>query len=436
MEKALIIGLGKSGKAAALLLQSEGCMCFGFDDGPGEGPFEDMCVLTKEKAAQELGKGFFSLVIISPGVSSCHPLYEMARAQGIRCLGEAALGLQRLNQTCIGITGTNGKTTVTALVTHVLEANGIPARSLGNIGHPLCEYALHANEKEILVIELSSYQLETIEGAVLDQAALLNITPDHLDRHASMEEYAAAKWRIQGALKKDGELIVHQSVLRDWGFLKQVPNSISYDEAMEREGEAVRSVFASFEEKGHDLENVLVSFLLVRHFGVTPVGFATALRTFKKPAHRVEFVARIDGVSYFDDSKGTNIDATKKAVESMKGPVYLIAGGVDKGASYAYWEETFKGKVRVIFALGAARDKIAREAGAFCRVIKVETLEKAVREASLVAEEGSQILLSPGCSSFDMFSSYAHRGEVFQSCVRMLEKRPLTTPKERRQNSS
>jgi UDP-N-acetylmuramoylalanine--D-glutamate ligase len=176
----------------------------------------------------------------------------------------------------------------------------------------------------------------------------------------------------------------------------------------------------------HDCENALAAWLLIRPFGISVDNFLQALTSFSKPAHRIEHVANIRGVSYYDDSKGTNIDAVIKAVGAMKGQVILLAGGVDKGASYKLWKSSFSGKVRQIFAFGEARGKIAQETADFCQVQIVQDLEEAVMKAADLAKEGECILLSPGCSSFDMFHDYAHRGEEFKRCVRNIHKEILT----------
>ena len=404
MVRALVIGLGISGKAACALLQKKGYQVTGADAKPS-GIFLEGVEIVSE--TEDLPFSRFDLVVPSPGVSFEHPYYRKAKELGIPLLGEAQLALLELSQPMAAITGTNGKTTVTSLVAHILCSSGRKARALGNIGDPLAEYALHPDPQEILVVELSSYQLETMKGEFFDAAALLNITPDHLDRYKTMQKYAEAKWRLQHCLKKNKKLFVYHTVMEEYGDLNEIGKIEEYGKQ------------ASIDE-----ENTRAAFLLAREFGISDKEFFGGLETFKKPSHRIEYLGTIHGVRYYDDSKGTNIDAVLRAVGSMKGSVWLIAGGVDKGASYAVWKEVFAGKVKKIFAIGQAKQKIARETKEFCIVEEMETLEeavkKAVREAVLDSEGLGNVLLSPGCSSFDMFRDYEHRGQEFQRFVNQL----------------
>ncbi len=417
MQTALVIGLGISGRAACKLLLKLGYRVIAVDDNITQCPeIEELGV----KIVSSLDADFkeLDLAVVSPGISQQHPFYKWAIQCAIPVIGEAQFALQNLSQTMIGITGTNGKTTVTSLLGHIFCCSGRKAKCLGNIGDPLSQYALSPDPTEILVVELSSYQLETMEGTILDAALILNITPDHLDRYANMYEYAVAKWQIQYCLKKDAPLIVYDRALKEYEELCKVERVIPY--SFERS--LADNLLSGYTNSGvHDGENAIAAWLVVKEFGITQEQFLSALKSFKKPSHRVEHVSTIDGVNYFDDSKGTNLDAVIRAVEAMNGPIWLIAGGVDKGASYAYWKEPFAGKVKKIFAIGQAKEKIAREIGSYCIVEEVETLEQAVRKAAEQATYGSNVLLSPGCSSFDMFRDYAHRGREFQRIVRSLE---------------
>ncbi|MFS8563799.1 MAG: UDP-N-acetylmuramoyl-L-alanine--D-glutamate ligase [Rhabdochlamydiaceae bacterium] len=356
-----------------------------------------------------------------------------AKKLGKKIIGEAELGLRELverssGHKIVGITGTNGKTTVTLLVEHILKESGRRAIALGNVGDPFTEYCLSPNPGEIIVAELSSYQLETLTSKVLDIAVLLNITPDHLDRYPSMEEYATAKSLIQNCMQPNAALYVNAEVLREFGYLFKSKHrtfgSLSgaflwTDRHVVKQLEKVEFLLPQvYNQKGlHDSENVLAAWAVCKELGVEKEGFLSALETFKKPAHRIEFVAEIGGVFYFDDSKGTNIDATMKAVDSMAGAVILIAGGVDKGASYKIWKEKFSGKVRMVFSIGEAAEKIKQELLPDIVVHVVSSLAAAVEQAGKYARSGECVLLSPGCASFDMFRDYAHRGEEFKRCV-------------------
>jgi len=415
MQKALVIGLGISGRASCQLLLKMGYEVVAVDNKEIDGLSSDVEFYNEDSSIHLPG---FHLVIVSPGVSPAHPLYRQAIQQAIPIMGEAQIALSQLSQTTIGITGTNGKTTVTSLVTHCLVSSGYKAVSIGNIGDPISLYALKPNPEEVLVVELSSYQLETMQGRLLDAAVILNITPDHLERYDTMNDYARAKWRIQYCLKNGGPLFVFDEVVEEFGHLDQKKSTIAYSP---NQSIALKGSKGYKKNRNHDQENALAAWLLVKTFGISEEQFLQALSTFKKPAHRIEHIGTIGGVRYYDDSKGTNLDAVIRAVESMKGLVWLIAGGVDKGASYALWKQPFAGKVKKIFAIGQAKRKIAQEVNGFCLVEELDSLEQAVRRASQEAGPDDNILLSPGCSSFDMFRDYAHRGEEFQSLVRRLE---------------
>ncbi len=403
-KKALVIGLGISGRAASEFLLSLGYLVTATDQKKLD-PIKGIDVVEESTLFSLVG---FTLVIASPGVPSTHPLLKEAADKGIEVIGEAELALRHLKQQAVAITGTNGKTTVTELVTHVLNFSGKKAKALGNIGIALAQHVLSADPDEIAVIELSSYQLETLKSAPFEAAVILNITPDHLDRYPSMLEYALAKIRIENCLKPNGTLYIYEDVAKEYGAYFSKPFT-SF---------GAKEIFSL---KGHDLINTNVAWLLCSKLGVSYDGFLKALETFKKPSHRIEFVKKVAGVHYYDDSKGTNIDAVIKAVSSLQGRVVLIAGGVDKGASYMPWKEAFKDKVMQMVLIGEAAPKIQEELGLFFNVKIVDSLANAVEEASRVAEPGDTVLLSPGCSSFDMFRDYAHRGKEFQRFVGLLE---------------
>jgi len=421
--KTLVIGLGKSGRAAYDLLIKEGGQVVGTDDKAdllkkleSEGIKVDSHPRVEE----------FDQVVISPGIPPTNPLYIKAIELRKEIIGEAELALSRLHQPCIAITGTNGKTTVTLLVEHILKTSGLKARALGNVGTPLTSY--EGDGQEIMVVELSSFQLELMKTAVVDIGIILNITPDHLDRYTTMEEYAIAKCRLQDLMKSAGNFWVHQSVVQDFNSLLK-SNYQTYgsdckctnwtDRNALRAGEKIETILPiRYRDLGsHESENVLAAWILCKKFGISSEDFLTGLETFKKPAHRIEFVATLDGVDYFNDSKGTNIDATIKAVEAMTKQIVLIAGGVDKGSSYEPWKKSFTGKVKQVFAIGQAAAKIAEELRPEFEVEIVPTLKDAVEGARRQAKVGETVLLSPGCSSYDMFQDYAQRGDEFKKFV-------------------
>jgi len=408
--KTLVIGLGKSGLAAYELLLREGDEVVGVDDNA-----DLIKKLALEGKRVELDPDLeqFDRLILSPGIPPTNRFYLQAQNLGKEIIGEAELALSRLHQPCAAITGTNGKTTVTLLCEHILKASGRKARAVGNVGTPLTSYLLEADRQDIIVVELSSFQLETMKSRVFDAGIILNITPDHLDRYTSMEEYALAKCRLQELIKPEGNFWVHETIQRDFKMLLKSNYQTFGLESM------IETILPnSYRDWGrHERENVLAAWMICKTFGVDPVAFLAAVETFKKPAHRIEFVAQLNGVDYFDDSKGTNIDATIKAVEAMKGKIVLIAGGVDKGSSYEPWKKVFAGKVKTVLALGQAAAKIARDLEPEFKVEIVPTLQSAVQRARDKAEAGEIVLLSPGCSSYDMFRDYAHRGDEFKKFV-------------------
>lgn len=407
MEETIVLGLGSSGQAAAEFLLNQGASVLGVDGN------HTLLQRLKEGGMRCCHEsevtGSFNRLVVSPGISPQHPLYKKAREQGIEVIGEAELALPHFQKPLVAITGTNGKTTVTLLTEHILNAAGVRAKALGNVGTALCSYLLHPVECDAFVVELSSFQLETMRTPVFDAAALLNITPDHLDRYPSMHEYAQAKCHLEALVKKSGAFYVHSKVVAEYGDL--LKNYQTYD--------VIDSIIpVEYRERGrHDVENALAAWALCRPFSIGVEIFQSALLSFKKPPHRIEFVSEIDGVYYYDDSKGTNIDASIQAVNAMKGPVILIAGGIDKGASYLPWKEHFLGKVKHIITIGQAAEKIERELNPYFNIKRAETLKCAVALASSIAEKGDHVLLSPGCSSYDMFRDYAHRGEEFQRYV-------------------
>jgi len=441
VKSALILGLGLSGRAAAKLLLSKGAQVSAIDKN-----FEQLSSHAEVVRLKEAGLKFFAedislqmsdydLLIISPGIAPSHPAVQAAAKLNIETIGEIELACRFISNPCLGITGTNGKTTVTLMVSHVLNACGIKARALGNVGIPLCmEVIEKTNSAEVFVLELSSYQLETMQAKILDAAVILNITPDHLDRYSGMEDYARAKARIGNCLKPQGVFYLDEGSYLNFPHLFKDKTINLYGQGP---GCVLRSEvdFVYFKEKilyewpaeyrgkfTHDVENALAAFALCQTFGVKGSQFLKALQSFKKPPHRLEFVDVINGVSYYDDSKGTNLDAVIKAVSFLPGQIILIAGGVDKGAAYTPWIKAFEGKVKLVVAIGQAAHKIKQDLGEKVSVELCASMEEAVSFAAFKARKGESVLLSPGCSSFDMFRDYAHRGDVFKNNVKSLKR--------------
>lgn len=400
MKKAIVFGLAISGRSAAEALLRQGFSVIGIDRMANALRQDPNLLPLLEKGLELFSEEDFcdfssvSLFILSPGISPLHPLVQAALRLKIEVIGEMEFGLRQISNRCIGITGTNGKTTTTLLLTHILRSAGFSAKSLGNVGSSVSSYLLEAKSEEILVLELSSFQLETLSKRCLEAAVILNIEPDHLDRYASFEEYRAAKLRIEKALLPGGKFFVSKSLL---------PFAPSAE---------------SFEEDPSLGQNEQAAKKVSELFGVSSSQFFDALKTFQRPAHRIEWVAEKNGRMYYNDSKATNVDSVMHAVRSLEGPLILLVGGRDKGASYAPWIACFEKKVKMLVAFGEAAFKIESELGPFFPFVRVATLDQAVKCAAAHAEPGASIVLSPGCSSYDQFRNYEHRGEEFKRLVR------------------
>lgn len=413
LEKILVIGLGVTGKAAAAFLLRKGFSVIGVDKK--EIQLQDFPELKGLEIGSESDLNLLddvAQVILSPGIPSHHPLVVKAHQNKIEVIGEIELAFRNMHRPMIGITGTNGKTTVTALVHHVLTSCGLKASALGNIGKPLIT---EVDEEGIAVIELSSYQLETIHTPKLLAAVILNITPDHLDRYKTLDVYAGAKYLIQGALLPNGKFYVEADTGRAFeSFATRSQILYSWQNAPL----PLPGLLAK--KRNHDAENLIAAYLLTRVFGIAEEDFLKAAESFQKAPHRIEFVRELAGVRYWNDSKGTNIDATLKAVEVMEGPVILIAGGVDKGSPYSPWTVPFKGIVKHVICIGEAAGKIKTELENHYPVTLAENLAEALEQALIFQKRGDNILLSPGCSSYDMFRDYGDRGDQFKCLVRSL----------------
>jgi len=395
----LVIGYGVSGKSAEALLKAEG---------------HQIVVVDKKAEGVERDRADFplkgiELVVLSPGVPPSHPIVERARKSGIEVIGEIELGARRLKNRCFGVTGANGKTTTVLLAAHVLNACGKKARALGNVGEPFSRYALEADPEEIIIVELSSFQLETLEAKFLEAAIVLNVTPNHLDPYTSIEEYARAKARIGKCLKKEGELFVSGQVLSEFGEMFKGAGNFEVDCKLE---------LGYTDLMMPSKQSAQAAFLLCKRCGVTDDEFLRALKSYKKPHHRIEYVAEINGVSYYNDSKSSNVHSVLHAVERVDGPVVLIAGGLHKGSSYKPWIDGFRGKVKKIIAYGQAAELMELELAGSFPLKKVGPFKEAVEEARKSALKKETVLLSPGCSSYDQFANFEERGEEFKRIVR------------------
>ena len=411
-KKALVIGLGISGKGAVRFLRKKGYEVIGVDQSPEKNQLE----IEMFSDQKEFNPFDFDLVILSPGVRADHPLSRVARMRGIEVIGEAELAFRHMKNRCIGVTGTNGKTTLVSLIAHVLNHGGIKARTLGNIGESLTNYLLAPDEEEIIVAELSSFQLETMQTPLLEIGVIINITPDHLDRYSSFEEYRKTKCHIISCIKPSGILIYDQNFDRDispylnFEIKREIIGVDSYLQLTKNGG------YSNF----HVDPSAIFAFATAQKFGITLEVFLAAFATFKKPLHRIEYVRELNGVTFYNDSKGTTPESVLFAIKQIKSPIILIAGGLNKGGCFTIWKEAFKGRVESIFAIGQAAPLLLEELGESFPVFIKEDLKSAFTAACGLAKKGDTILLSPGCASYDQFKNYMHRGDVFKELVNNL----------------
>jgi len=425
MDDVVILGLGVSGLAAARFLQKKNIRFCAVDDTWQEIVAKPECAFVRPYIvpADEAEKLSLSTIIASPGVPYSHPLLQHAKRQKIEVICDIELALRNMDTRVppmIGITGTNGKTTTTMLTQAMLQKGGIPAKTAGNIGTPILDAIDCADP---LVLELSSFQLAMMKTRGLHSGAILNIAPNHLDHHATFEEYRNAKLHLGELVLDQNNFFTHESVpfqARHWGFH---PDCFLYSDGKTiiRNGEKeiglpdkLGGVFT------HDTENFLAAYLLARNYGVEPIACLEAFETFQKPPHRIQFVREVNGVHFFDDSKGTNVAAVMCAVYAVPGPCVLIAGGIHKGEPYTAWIDAFRGKVENVIAIGQAAPLIEADLKRAFSVHHAASLEEAVRLAARLATPGGSVLLSPGCSSFDMFRDYKDRGKQFQNVVQKL----------------
>lgn len=404
-KNALIIGYGSSGTSAANLLKKQGYKVFVFDD-------QKLSITDDQVSIDQFESLEIVTAILSPGVHPKHPACRKIDELKIPFKGEAEFALNFLPQRKIGITGTNGKTTVTYLCEHILKFAGYNAIACGNVSKQkaLSQIALDCPHDAVLCVELSSFQLETLNSTQFEAGIILNITPDHLDRYDGMIGYASSKFRLRNV---SDSFYVFKSVSEDFKQLQQ-PTDILY--SIEPNEPFLDLDFESYIDK----LNLYSCYHLLRSFEISDELFIQAFRTFKKPSHRLQKIAHIEGVDFINDSKATNIDATIQALRSMTKPVILLAGGVDKGHPYFDWIPHLK-VVKKIVCFGSSKAIIYDQLKAHVPCEKVINLQQAVSFAYESAKSGDVVLLSPGCSSFDEFKDYQDRGEKFCQNVHNLK---------------
>ncbi|HEY2645683.1 MAG TPA: UDP-N-acetylmuramoyl-L-alanine--D-glutamate ligase [Candidatus Acidoferrales bacterium] len=445
-KKVLVVGLARTGIATALFCAQRGAHVTATDALPESEVAEAAAKLRAAGVTLELGghraETFAEqdLIVPSPGVPPTMAALAAARAIGVPVWSEIELAWRFLRGRLICITGSNGKTTTTSLTGHILETAGLPVQVAGNIGTPLISRVDITSDASFTVVEASSFQLEFISAFRPDIAVLLNITPDHLDRHGSIEAYAAAKARIfQNQTAGDAAVINADDPVAQqyapagprvyWFSREKRVASGSYlrgDEIVFR-CDGTETVLLERNAIGlrgsHNVENVLAAAAAARLAGVEPAAIAEGVRTFAGVEHRIEYVATVSGVEYFNDSKATNVDATLKALDAFPGNVLIILGGKDKGSDYRILRKSLRSRARMALLIGSAAGKIETELGGVIPVERAETLERAVESAARSARPGDTVLLAPACASFDQFENYEHRGRVFKQLVRELEKK-------------
>ena len=446
-KRVLVVGLARTGLATARFCVARGARVTAIDDRGAE-QFGEAVPQLRDLGCTLAFAGTPSavfaeqdLIVPSPGVPSNHPGLAAARTAGVPIRSEIELASRFLRGRLIAITGSNGKTTTTSLLGHILAASSKPVIVAGNIGTPLIARVDESNDKTITVAEVSSFQLELIDSFRPDISVLLNLTPDHLDRHASFEDYARAKVRIfENQTERDAAVInaddpaaAERAPSRPqilWFSRKKRVATGAYLQAdqiiFRREGEDIALLNRSrIGLRGaHNLENVLAAASAAFLAGATPAEIAAAVHSFPGVEHRLEFVAEISGVSFFNDSKATNVDATMKALDAFPRGLLVILGGKDKGSDYSPLIPLLRERAELVLLIGAASEKIAAQLGSWVPFERAGTLERAVAMASERAREGDTVLLAPACASFDQFQDYEHRGRVFKQLVRALAEAP------------
>lgn len=439
-KRALVIGLGKSGQAAVRFLLARGAIVAAADARTRAdlGP-------TAEKLAKlpvELHFGAHAddlmlrqdLILPSPGVPWNLPGLVLARRRGITVSGELEVASRELQGSVIGVTGTNGKTTTASLIGHVLRRAGVPGSLAGNIGIPVLDIVDNSRPDHWHVLELSSFQLEASESFRCRIAAVLNVTPDHLDRHGAFADYASAKARILRNQGQSDSALLNADDPQCRAMESRARGRVVRFGSTCRPGVAAcvdhgRIVFEGQEVvetdlpiKGvHNLENALAAVAACALAGVAPAAIAAALRTFRPVPHRLEFVARVAGVDYYNDSKATNVAAAVKACASFESGLWPILGGRDKGSDYAPLADTLRGRTKAALLVGEAAPLIRRQLDNRVETVETGTVDAAVEYAAAHAGPGDTVVLAPACASFDQYANYIERGRAFQRLVRQLE---------------
>ena len=453
-KRVLVVGLARTGVVTSLFSAGYGAIVTATDEKPESELAEVAGKLRAAGVKLEFGapgQATFleqDLIVLSPGVPAKLPQLELARSRGIPVWSEIELAWRFLRGKLIGITGSNGKTTTTSLVAHILKTAGIHTLVGGNIGVPLLALVESSADSTVTVAEISSFQLETIAEFRPEVGVLLNLTPDHLDRHESFDEYARAKMRMfENQLDRDAAVLNAD----DPEVTRRMPTGphIFWFSRQKRvaSGTFLRDGQIFFRTEGaeipltrrdeiplrgeHNVENVLAACAAAYLAGAEPAAISSGVKTFRGVEHRLEFVAEIAGVTFYNDSKATNVDASLKAIEAFPGGLIVILGGKDKGAPYIPLREPLRQRARLAILIGEAAEKIASELNGAAPLEHAGTLDRALQIAADSARAGDTVLLAPACSSFDQFENYEHRGRVFKELVAKLENQPARSTAQR-----
>jgi len=436
-----VVGLGKSGVSATLLLRERGFPVYASDTGSG--PIFEAWAKTLREAGAAVDISGHDLqriaraagVVVAPGVPPDVPALTVARQAGVEIYAEVDIGFIALRDTrCIGITGTNGKTTTTSLIAHVMATAGLRAETAGNIGRPLCEVARSEHPPPWLALELSSFQLHDAPHLRPAVGVLTNLAPNHLDRYATLDEYYGDKARLFRNADSKSIWVTNADDPAVQGMIKSVPGrhvrfsterrtDAWYDRAGDRLmlGDALVLPRANLSLLGdHNVANALAASLVASQVGVPVERIAEGLQSFRAIPHRVEPIREVDGVLWINDSKSTNITSTEVAITALDRPFVLLLGGRHKGEPYTRLAERLRDRCRAVVAYGEAGPLIVKDLGTSLTVVPAETFDDVLVTAKGLARAGDAVLLSPACSSYDMFKNYEERGDRFRAAVQAL----------------
>jgi UDP-N-acetylmuramoylalanine--D-glutamate ligase len=443
-KRVLVVGLARTGVATALFCAARGARVTATESRTEAQIGDVFAQLRAAGVTLELGghvdRTFVEqdLIVPSPGVPADFPQLVAARNAGLEICSEIELAYRFLNGSLVGITGSNGKTTTTALIEHILRGSGLPTLLAGNIGTPLISMVDQAKKNTVTVVELSSFQLELIDTFRPNVGLFLNLTPDHLDRHHTVKAYGDAKARIFENQTADDAAILNADDSASAAYAPSKPRVYWFS----RKQRVAQGAYLRGEEVvlridgedhtvlrrgeiplagAHNLENVLAATIATKLAGAAVPAIAAGVRSFAGVEHRLEFVAEIGGVRYFNDSKATNVDATLKALAAFPGRILIILGGKDKGSEYTVLQQPLREKAILALLIGAAAEKIERQIAGSVAIERAGTIDRAVEVAAHTAHPGDIVLLAPACASFDQFENYEQRGRIFKDLVRRLQ---------------